>query len=218
MLSTSTTTMKEAVPRTSSPAPSTPPIRELPPPVTSDGRDGGEPAPVDKRGGRVAERAEQHRAGGEQFHGVAPRKSRPSRAITPAKPVISPASCLRPGASDLISHRASTAVNNGSVAVRIPAAEELMCCSPHAVRKAGAAMSSRVTTAMGTITGRVPRNARLLAASGTRNTAPSTVRPNTTAEGGRCATVTRMNRNELPQMTEVAANNSSAFRLMVLAC
>jgi hypothetical protein len=46
--------------------------------------------------------------------------------------------------------------------------------------------------------------------------APSTVRPNTTAEGGRCATATRMNRNELPQMSEVAANSSSAFRLMVL--
>jgi hypothetical protein len=48
---------------------------------------------------------------------VLPRKSIPSRAITPAKPMISPASCLRPGASALISHSASTAVNNGPVAV-----------------------------------------------------------------------------------------------------
>ena len=44
-------------------------------------------------------------------------------------------------------------------------------------------MSSRVTTAMGTITWRRPRNARRLAASGTRNAAPSAVLPNTT--GGR---------------------------------
>ena len=33
-----------------------------------------------------------------------------------------------------------------------------------------------------------------------------------------CSTATRMNRNELPQMTEVAANNSSVFRVTVLTC
>jgi hypothetical protein len=64
---------------------------------------------------------------------------------------------------------------------------------------------------------RTPRTARLLIAGGTRNAAPSTVRPNTTAEGGRCSTATRMNKNELPQMTEVAANSSSAFRFTVAA-
>ena len=78
-------------------------------------------------------------------------------------------------------------------------------------------MSSTVTMAMGTITGRRPRNAWALAANGTRNAAPSTVRLNTTAEGGRCSTATRMSRNNLAQMTEVAANNSRAFRLTVLA-
>jgi hypothetical protein len=49
--------------------------------------------------------------------------------------------------------------------------------------------------------------------SGRRKTAPSRVRPNTTADGGRCSTATRMNRNELPQMAEVAANSNTAFRL-----
>ena len=51
-------------------------------------------------------------------------------------------------------------------------------------------MSSRVTTTMGTITWRMPRNARPFAASGTRNTAPSSVLPNTTAEGGMLSTAT----------------------------
>ena len=55
----------------------------------------------------------------------------------------------------------------------------------------------------------MPRRARLLTASGMRNAAPSTVRPNTTVEGGMCSTATRMNRNELPQMTDVAPNSSS---------
>ncbi len=76
-------------------------------------------------------------------------------------------------------------------------------------------MSSRVTTAMGTITWRRPRNARRLAASGTRNAAPVTVRPNTTA-GGMCSTATRMNRNEQPQMTG-AANSNSDFRVTAAA-
>lgn len=58
-------------------------------------------------------------------------------------------------------------------------------------------MSSTVTMAMGTITGRRPRNAWALAANGTRNAAPSTVRLNTTPEGGRCSTATRMSRNNL---------------------
>src|SRR5437588_856448 len=84
----------------------------------------------------------------------------PSRATTPAKPMTRPRERLRSGTSDLISHSASTAVNSGSVAVRIPATEELTCCSPQAVKKVGAAMSSRVTTATGTITWRSPRNAR----------------------------------------------------------
>jgi hypothetical protein len=53
-------------------------------------------------------------------------------------------------------------------------------------------MSSSVTTAMGTITWRRPRNARRLAASGTTNAAPVTVRPNTTTAGGVCSTATRM--------------------------
>ena len=35
------------------------------------------------------------------------------------------------------------------------------------------------------------------------------VRPNTTIEGGMCSMAMRMNKNELPQMTEVAANSSS---------
>lgn len=56
---------------------------------------------------------------------------------------------------------------------------------------------------------RTPRKARRLTASGTRNAAPSTVRPNTTIEGGMCSTAMRMNKNELLQMTEVAANSSS---------
>ena len=51
-------------------------------------------------------------------------------------------------------------------------------------------MSSRVTTATGTITWRSPRNARRLAASGTRNAAPSAVRPNTITAGGMCSTAT----------------------------
>src|SRR5438105_10188655 len=139
----------------------------------------------------------------------------PSKAITPAKPMTSPASRTRPGTSDLISHSASRAVNNGSVAVRIPATEELTCRSPQAVRNVGAAMSSTLMMATGTITWRTPRNARLLTASGTRKAAPSTVRPNTTVDGGMCSTATRMNRNELPQMTEVAANSSSDFLLTV---
>ena len=83
----------------------------------------------------------------------------PSKATTPAKPMISPRVRLRSGTSDLISHRARTAVNSGSVAVRIPATEELTCCSPQAVRKVGAAMSSTVTMMMGAITGRTPRKA-----------------------------------------------------------
>lgn len=78
-------------------------------------------------------------------------------------------------------------------------------------------MSSRVTTAMGTITWRRPRNARRLAASGTRNAAPVTVRPNTTTAGGMCSTATRMNRNELPQMTGAAANPNSDFRVTAAA-
>ena len=78
-------------------------------------------------------------------------------------------------------------------------------------------MSSRVTTAMGTITWRRPRNARRLAASGTRNAAPVAVRPNTTTAGGMCSTATRMNRNELPQMTGAAANPNSDFRVTAAA-
>jgi hypothetical protein len=61
----------------------------------------------------------------------------PSRAITPAMPVTSPANRLRSTASDRIKHSASTAVNSGSAAVRIPAAEELTCSSPQAVRNVG---------------------------------------------------------------------------------
>lgn len=94
--------------------------------------------------------------------------------------------------------------------MRVPATEELTCCSPLAARNAGAAMSSSVTAMMtGMMTRRTPRKARRLTASGTRNAAPSTVRPNTTIEGGMCSTAMRMNKNELPQMTEVAANSSS---------
>src|SRR5207248_11728680 len=96
---------------------------------------------------------------------------------------------------------------------RIPATEELTCSSPQAVRKVGTAMSSRVTTTTGKTALRKPRNALFLMARGTRKAVPSTVRPKTTAEGGMCSTATRMNRNELPQMTEVAANSSAAFRL-----
>ena len=70
-------------------------------------------------------------------------------------------------------------------------------------------MSSNVTATMGMMTRRTPRKARRLTASGTRNAAPSTVRPNTTIEGGTCSTAMRMNKNELPQMTGVATNNSS---------
>src|SRR5690242_3260561 len=54
-------------------------------------------------------------------------------------------------------------------------------------------------------------------ASGTRKTAPSRMRPKTTVAGGMCSTATRMNRNELPQCTEVTAQSSPAFRLTVLA-
>jgi hypothetical protein len=68
----------------------------------------------------------------------------------------------------------------------------------------------------GTITGRTPRKAPRLAASGTRNAAPSSVRPKTTTDGGMCSTATRMNRNELPQMTDVAPNSSSAFLVIGL--
>jgi len=45
----------------------------------------------------------------------------------------------------------------------------------------------------------------------TRKTVPSAVRPNTTADGGRCSTAIRMNKNELPQMTDVAAKSTAAF-------
>ncbi len=70
-------------------------------------------------------------------------------------------------------------------------------------------MSSSVTAMIGMITRRTPRKARRLTASGTRNAAPRTVRPNTTTEGGMCSTAMRMNKDELPQMTEAAANSSS---------
>ena len=46
-------------------------------------------------------------------------------------------------------------------------------------------MSSAVTTTTGTMTGRRPPKARVLNASGTRNSAPSKVRPNTTTDGGK---------------------------------
>src|SRR6266581_2892713 len=124
---------------------------------------------------------------------------------------MSPVNRLRPTASARISHSASTAVNSGSVAVSIPATEELTRSSPQAVKNVGRAMSRHATAATG-------RTARRRPASGTRNAAPSTHRPNTTTEGGRCVTATRMNRNELPQMTDVAANSTHAFRFTVLAC
>jgi hypothetical protein len=56
---------------------------------------------------------------------------------------------------------------------------------------------------------RTPRKARRPPASGTRNAEPSTVHPNTTIEGDMCSMAMRMNKNELPQMTEVATNSSS---------
>jgi hypothetical protein len=102
--------------------------------------------------------------------------------------MTSPANCLRSTASDLISHSASTAVNKGLVAVRIPATEEVIRSSPQAVRNVGRAMSSTATTATGAIMRRAPRNARPLTASGMRTTAPSKVRPNATADGGMCST------------------------------
>ena len=57
---------------------------------------------------------------------------------------------------------------------------------------------------LGMIARRTPRKARRPPASGTRNAEPSMVRPNTTIEGGMCSMAMRMNKNELPQMTEVA--------------
>jgi hypothetical protein len=75
----------------------------------------------------------------------------------------------------------------------------------------GRAMSSAVTTSTGRTARRSPRNACFRMASGTRKTVPSAVRPNTTADGGRCSTAIRMNKNELPQMTDVAAKSTAAF-------
>jgi hypothetical protein len=91
-----------------------------------------------------------------------------------------------------------------SVAVRIPAAEDVTRSSLQAVKNVGSAMSSKATTATGRRLRRRLRNARVRMASGRRKTAPSRVRPNTTADGGRCSTATRMNSNELLQMAEVA--------------
>ena len=51
---------------------------------------------------------------------------------------------------------------------------------------------------------------------GHKKTAPRTVRPNTTADGGMCSTATRMKTNELPQITDVAAKSNGAFRLTAL--
>jgi hypothetical protein len=87
----------------------------------------------------------------------------------------------------------------------------------HAVKNVGMAMSRHVTAATGSMARRRLASAPFLAASGTRNAALSRQRPKTTSEGGMCATATRMNRNELPQMTDVAANSIHAFRFTATA-
>ena len=119
----------------------------------------GQPTPVQQCRARITECAEYHGPGTEKIRGVASDvEAEQGHHAGEADDQAEGASAVRN--PDLTSHNASTAVNSGSVAVRNFGYREPTCCSPQAVKKVGAAMSSRVTTAMGTITWRRPRNAR----------------------------------------------------------
>ena len=111
-------------------------------------------------------------------------------------------------------------VNIGAAACRIAARLESILVSAQEKQRNGIAVLIRPTRTIGNqfarawrTTVRPPARA---SATGTRTTAPSPTRKNTSAAGLNCRSATLMNMNDAPQISERAAIMTASRRLILV--
>jgi len=106
---------------------------------------------------------------------------------------------------------ATTSVHSGVVAFRIPAVDELTCCSPSANSRYGAALPNSAATDMcAHSAGERGSGLRAAAAMTNSTAAPRISRPNVTSTGDRPCSASLIQRKLEPQMSARSARRAVA--------
>src|SRR6266511_1776529 len=141
-----------------------------------------------------------------------PPISTPSSSATPAKPTSTPASRRPWERSSWSTQIASSAVNRGAEATRMPASEEEISSSPAEIRKNGPATWTAPTRASHPARARTPASAPWKAATGRSTSAASAIRTKATIEGERSRSPILMNRYEAPQIAPSTSSSDQERR------
>src|SRR6267142_6178051 len=129
----------------------------------------------------------------------------PSKAATPTNPSPRPRMRHNPKRSCTPKNRWISAIDSGTMAMRMPVTEELIHCSPYEMTEKGMTNSANANAKIAALCFPKDRKAPRRHAIGSRITVPSVTRPKATTTGESSCTDSLMKKYGSPQMMPSAA-------------